>query len=513
MNRLLSPKSKSVGNDANLSLPATDGVVSTRAKHITTAVAMAAAVGGGVVSTRAKHITTQRSGGPVYQSPLDPSAERPRERESQSVRQGFSWLALGNIVNAACAWGRVALLARLGSAAMVGQLTLALAICNPIRTLADLGLAGSLIFDAKRQYRVGDYLVLRLLTSGLSMLVIILTAWTSGYDPATARLVMLAGLVVTSESVCELFQAVLQRREQMRWVAISLAIRGMLGLTFFALGTWLSGDLAWGVCGFTLAALTTLLLIDIPRALMSESLEKPVPKHDVPCFGGMRHQFSVLLGLAWLSLPLGLATASLSLMTSLPRYWISNRMGNEALGGFAVAGSLMVAMSLVVGAMSQAASPRLARYYAAGNTQALLRLLRDLGLWLTASMIISLVVMAIAGHWIIGLLFGPAYVPYAGVALCLMLAGGLGNFSVFLGRVIASMRRFRTNLLLRVVGIVVLVLLLPGWIDWLGLMGAAWALTLSWLFTVLLSLAAVLRAVRQCPLQAVSISAKDEAVC
>ena len=76
----------------------------------------------------------------------------------------------------------------------------------------------------------------------------------------------------------------------------------------------------------------------------------------------------VLFGLAWLSLPLGLATASLSLMTSIPRYWISNHLGNEALGGFAVAGSLMVAMSLVVGAMSQAASPRLARYYAAGNT-------------------------------------------------------------------------------------------------------------------------------------------------
>ena len=79
-----------------------------------------------------------------------------------------------------------------------------------------------------------------------------------------------------------------------------------------------------------------------------------------------------------------------------------------------------------------------------------------------------------------------------------MLAAGLRNFSIFLGRAISSMRRFRTSLLLRAVGIVVLVLLLPGWIDWLGLMGAAWALTLSWLVTVLLSLAAVLREVRRC---------------
>jgi O-antigen/teichoic acid export membrane protein len=113
-------------------------------------------------------------------------------------------------------------------------------------------------------------------------------------------------------------------------------------------------------------------------------------------------------------------------------------------------------------------------------------------------MIISLLVMGVAGRWVIGLLFGPAYVPLAGVALCLMLAAGLRNFSIFLGRAISAMRRFRTNLLLRLVGIVVLVLLLPGWIDWLGLLGAAWALTLSWLVATLLSLAAVLSEVRRC---------------
>ena len=223
----------------------------------------------------------------------------------------------------------------------------------------------------------------------------------------------------------------------------------------------------------------------------------------------IRRNLPVLLSLAWLSLPLVLATASLSLMTSIPRYWISNCLGNEALGGFAVAGSLMIAMSLVVGAMSQAASPRLARYHAAGNAGALLRLLRSLSLWLAAVMVISLLVTAVAGRWVIGLLFGPAYVPLAGVALCLMLAAGLRNFSVLLGRAITSMRRFRTNLLLRAVGIVVLVLLLPGWIKWLGLMGAAWALTLSWLVTVLLSLAAVLREVRHCRQHAVELSAEE----
>ena len=83
-----------------------------------------------------------------------PPLENQRQQEDRTIRGGFSWLALGNIVNAACAWGRVALLARLGNAEMIGQLALALAVCNPIGDLADLGLSGSLISDANRQYRL-----------------------------------------------------------------------------------------------------------------------------------------------------------------------------------------------------------------------------------------------------------------------------------------------------------------------------------------------------------------------
>ena len=166
------------------------------------------------------------------------------------------------------------------------------------------------------------------------------------------------------------------------------------------------------------------------------------------------------------------------------------------MGGFVVAGSLMVGISLVVGALSQAASPRLAQFHAAGNAKALLRLFGCLSLWLAALMIISLLIMAAFGPSILGLLFGPAYTSYAGLALCLTLAGGVRNFSILCGRTIAAMRKFRMNLLLRGVGIAALVMLLPGWIDWLGLMGAAWALTLSWLVTVLLSLAVIAREIK-----------------
>ena len=130
-------------------------------------------------------------------SPLPRIVVRDDSRlEDRAIRRGFSWLAVGNFVNAACSWGRLALLARLGTADMVGQLTLALAVCKPIADFADIGLSGALVSDAKREFRLGDYLGLRLMTCMLAALVIAGMAWTGGYDAATARLVGLAGVLV-----------------------------------------------------------------------------------------------------------------------------------------------------------------------------------------------------------------------------------------------------------------------------------------------------------------------------
>jgi O-antigen/teichoic acid export membrane protein len=426
-----------------------------------------------------------------------PKSRLPRgdsRREHRDIRRGFSWLAAGTIVNSACSWGRIALLARLGNAEMVGQLTLALAVCKPIADFADIGLSGSLISDARREFRIGDYIGLRLMTCVLAALVIAGMAWTGGYDAATARLIALAGVLVVCESLCDIFQAVLQRDERMHWVAVSLILRGVAGLALFAVILWTTHNLAWAVLGFCIATVAALAAIDVPRALDRRVASSAAQTHHRSLVGGSALRLTApYIRLAWLSLPLGLATTSLTLTTSIPRYWIAARLGTADLGGFAVAGSLMIAISYVVGTLSQAACPRLARYHTAGNRTGFLHLLGWLSLWLAAITIASVAVMLLAGRPIIGLLFGTAFVSYAAVATCLMLAAGLRNFGILLGRAITSMRRFRTALALRLLGIVLLVLLLPGWIDWLGLIGAAWAVTLSWLISTLLSLAVVLR--------------------
>ena len=55
-----------------------------------------------------------------------------------SLRSNFVWILTGNLVYAACQWGMIVALAKLGSSFMVGQFSLGLAIATPVLKFTNL---------------------------------------------------------------------------------------------------------------------------------------------------------------------------------------------------------------------------------------------------------------------------------------------------------------------------------------------------------------------------------------
>ncbi|MDZ4874013.1 MAG: hypothetical protein CLLPBCKN_003409 [Chroococcidiopsis cubana SAG 39.79] len=90
-----------------------------------------------------------------------------------TLRQNFSWTFVGNVVYAACQWGMLVMLAKLGSPEILGQFTLGFALTAPVIMFTNLQLRTIQATDAKQQYYFGDYLGLRLLATGLALLIII----------------------------------------------------------------------------------------------------------------------------------------------------------------------------------------------------------------------------------------------------------------------------------------------------------------------------------------------------
>src|SRR5271166_684261 len=103
-----------------------------------------------------------------------PLPTRTPEVSALPLRVSFSWTLAGNVIYAACQFGMLSVLAKLGSPSMVGQYALGLAITAPVFMLTNLQLRGVQATDARHEFEFADYFTLRLTATLLGTLVILL---------------------------------------------------------------------------------------------------------------------------------------------------------------------------------------------------------------------------------------------------------------------------------------------------------------------------------------------------
>ena len=385
------------------------------------------------------------------------------------------------MIYAGCQWAMLVVLAKLGTAEMVGQFALALALTAPVTLFASLKLRTIQATDARGEYCFSDYFGLRLITTALALLVAIGIVLAGRYRPDTAWVIMVVGLAKAVESFSDLFYGLLQQHERMDRIAQSMAIKGILSLAALGLGVYLTHTVLWGVVGLTAAWTAVLVSYDLPNgaAILRPPLDACVPGYSRVGLGPAlqpRWDAATLVKLATSALPLGLVVMLDSLYTNVPRYFIEHGRGERELGIFAAVGYLMFIGNTIINALGQSASPRLARYYSGGDQAAFdALLLRIIGLGGALGAIGVVLAMA-AGRQILTILYRPEYARHADVLVWLMAAAGLQYTYVFLGTAVNAMRRFTIQLPIHALSLLVTLLLCLCLVKGHGLKGAAWAM-------------------------------------
>jgi O-antigen/teichoic acid export membrane protein len=400
-----------------------------------------------------------------------------------SLRANFSWTFAGNVVYAGCQWGMLVVLAKLGPPEMVGQFALGLAITAPVIMFTNLQLRGVQATDARQEYLFGDYLGLRLITTALALLVIAGIVLASGYRWETALVILAVGIAKAFEAISDVFYGLLQQHERMDRIAKSMMIKGPLSLVALSVAVYLAGSVFWGAVGLVVAWALVLVGYDVRSGAL---ILKPMPKpstltpdeNDQEAVLRPRWKMSTLARLAWLALPLGFVMMLISLNSNIPRYFIERYLGERELGIFAALAYLQMAGTTVVSALGQSASPRLAKYYAAGDGSAfrtLLLKLAGIGVLLGGA---SVLVALVAGRELLSLLYRPEYAEYE-LFVWLMVAAGIFYVASFLGYGMTAARYFRVQMPL--FAVVTATTILAG--LWLipahGLRGAAIALMIA----------------------------------
>jgi O-antigen/teichoic acid export membrane protein len=353
-----------------------------------------------------------------------------------SLRQNLSWTTAGNLVYALCQWGVLTVIAKTGTPAMVGMFALGLAITAPVIQFANLQLRGVQATDARSDFAFGDYVVLRLITT---LIALVATAgFVLGIDRSreTTAVILLIALAKAVDALSDVVYGYFQQIERMDVIARAQVANGLLSFALVAVGLVVFDDIVAGVAGYLVGFIVPLVAYTIPAARRSIQAGEPL--------GSMVHWNTTRIWhLAWTALPLGVVMLLISLNANIPRYVVEHEQGEHGLGVFAALVYIVVAAGMVVTAVGQAVSPRLARQYAAGANDGFRKVLtRAVQISLALGVIGALVALAV-GRPVIALLYASEYADDPVALAILALAGGVTFAASFAGFAMTAARRFR----------------------------------------------------------------------
>jgi O-antigen/teichoic acid export membrane protein len=390
--------------------------------------------------------------------------DKPPPRPSASLRSSFTWTLAGNGFYAAAQWAILSLIAKLGGSEMLGKYALAVALTTPLVMLAHLNLRAVLATDMGGHRPFGDYVAVRLGVSGLSLVGIAILALFSG-SASLAAVILVTGVAQSSETVSDIYYGAMQRRDEMELIARSMMARALISVCAFGMVLYVFRDLVWALAALGCGRVILLLAYDRPKGAAGENLARSSPGAEM----------SILRS----AVPLGVMLLLVSLNTNLPRYAIERYLGVGQLGAFAAVASFITVGSTVVNALGQAATPRLAQYFSRGEAGRFLKLTLRLSAMVGGLGVAGVVVAAVLGRAVLGILYRPEYAVHGGLLIAVMGTAIPGYVAIALGYAITAARAFDAQ-----VPLFCVVAASCGAASWLlvprlGLRGAALALAVA----------------------------------
>jgi len=371
------------------------------------------------------------------------------------------WLLASNLAYAACQWGAIAGLAKLGAPTAVGRLGLALAVATPVVQITGFGLRAVQATDVVRRYAFCEYLHLRLAANVLAAAVIAAAARLGALDGDALAILVPIGVAKIVEATSETCYGLAQRHDRMRFVALSRVARGAVGLVGLIAIVARGGTLAAGAWALAAAWSAFLLLVDLPVAA---TLESPFARPRLRAVGRLARE----------SAPLGGVQGLYAVSQNVPRYLLAASQGAAAVGYFTALAAINPPLSQVATAVCHAAAPRLGA--AAADARRYRRLVLRLAGLATAFGAVLVAGVVVAGRPFLALAYAEDYAARH-VAFVVVAAGAaLGLVNEVFYFALLALRRTRLQLGLECAAVAVTAAVGAALVPRFGLTGAALAL-------------------------------------
>lgn len=350
-----------------------------------------------------------------------------------SLKRNIAWTSIGSMVRLACNYLITIAVVRLSHGFdAAGALALAMSVSNLVLPFADFRMRTIQVTDVRGEHGTGEYLGMRVLTTGLSFLVGVIYAVLT-CAPAALLSIFLYLASSLGSSFIEGFHAVDQRHLRMDFIGKSYILQGLGSLLSFSIVLYVSNSIEWACAAMAASIWAVCFFYDRPRTRKFEPITL-----EIDVRGAMR----TLVRLA----PLVVAQVCSSAALTFPRQILAAEAGAAALGIYssvaAPATIVQMGATYIYGPLMGEFAERFKR----GRDEGL-RLLRKTSLSILLVAAAAAAVILIMGDWFLLLLYGEEIVAYDYLLLPAVACTFITAFAWFFNDLLLALRDYRASFL------------------------------------------------------------------
>lgn len=387
--------------------------------------------------------------------------------KSLSIKSNMLWNSVGSMIYLVCQWLITVLVVRLSPGYdAAGALALGMAVSNVFSPIGYFKIRPYQVSDVKGEYSAGQYVGLRIVTIGASLIVMIVYG-VATCAPDSLAPVFLYGVYSCGPIAVDVLHGVDQKKLRMDIVGRSFIIRGVLSLIGFVALFYATGSLELALIAMILFTFAAIIFYDIPAT-------KRIESEIVPDFS-----WYPIRSLLIACLPMVIAFFFCSAAPSIPRQFLSDMYGSSALGVYA---SVAAPVAIVQMGSQYIYSPVLgvfAEYFLSRDAKAFLTLLSKTTCAIIVVTIIAVVGFLLVGEQILVALYGEGISDYTYLLVPLVICTSITAFAWFLGDLMIVVRQLRANLVMYLISFAGTIFLSYPMLKLFGLNGASFALMLG----------------------------------
>lgn len=383
---------------------------------------------------------------------------------SKSLRKNSIWMMGGNVYYAACQWVVLVIIARIGGSDDVGNFSLALAITTPIMMFFNLGMRTILASDIRADHTEAAYVVFRLLTSVAAFLTCLVVALV--YRAETSGVIVAVAVSKSIETITDLYYGFRQRNMNLSHISKSLIMRGTVSTILLSVAYFFTDNLTLSVLAYAFSWTLVLFTFDIDYKINISILSR----------GEFKESSAYFLSNG---VPLGLTALMISLGPNIPRYFLQNYEGSEALGIFSTMAYFITLGTVITSALGQSLVPVLSRFHADGQYSLFKKYLSYSLLLVVLMGSVGVALSFFVGELILKLIYGEDFATHARLFPLFAVAATISYVGNILGYATSSARIFAGQapafLLTILVSFISSYLLIPQF----GIAGAVYSIVLA----------------------------------